>query len=201
MDVKMWNERYSQEAYVYGKAPNKFIAQKLKGLKAGKILFPCEGEGRNAVYAAKVGWIVDAFDFSNAGYDKAMKLADQEGVTLNNFWIADAEAFAPKPEEYDAIGLAYCHVAPEIRHAFHQNLLKGLKPGGMVLFEAFAEDQLSYDSGGPPVIERLFTKNQVEEEFAGLQFQMLQHEVVHLQEGRYHSGDGAVIRMVGIKPD
>lgn len=200
MDVKMWDERYSQNEYVYGKAPNKFIAQKLDDLQAGKILFPCEGEGRNAVYAVKVGWTVDAFDFSSAGYEKAMSLADQEGVTLNNFWVADAAVFAPEPKAYDAIGLAYCHVAPEIRQAFHQKLIKGLKPGGTVLFEAFAEDQLNYDSGGPPVIERLFTKSQVEQEFAGLQFQMLRHEIVHLQEGRYHYGDGAVIRMVGTKP-
>ncbi len=196
----MWDERYSQNEYVYGKAPNKFIAQKLDTLKTGKILFPCEGEGRNAVYAAKLGWTVDAFDFSNAGYKKAMSLADQEGITLSNFWIADAEEFAPEHGQYDAIGLAYCHVGVEIRPAFHQRLIEGLKPGGVIIFEAFSQDQLSYDSGGPPAIERLFTKSKVEQEFAGLQFQMLQHEIVHLQEGRYHSGDGAVIRMVGTKP-
>ena len=199
MDPLMWNERYEQQAYVYGEAPNGFLARELEKLSPGRILLPCEGEGRNAVYAASKGWLVDAFDFARQGYEKARKLADKFDVTLNHFWIREAEAFTPEPETYDAIGLVYCHIAPDQRKAFHQELLKGLKPGGVVIFEAFAEDQLNYDSGGPPVKARLFTQSTVEAEFQGLMFHTLRHEVIHLQEGAYHSGNGAVIRMVGEK--
>jgi hypothetical protein len=54
----IWNERYSQEEYVYGEEPNVFIAEQLNKLQNGIIILPCEGEGRNAVHAASQGWIV-----------------------------------------------------------------------------------------------------------------------------------------------
>lgn len=199
MDRDTWNQRYAQDAFVYGEAPNSFIKQEIDRLKPGKILFPCEGEGRNAVYAGMKGWGVDAFDFSEEGYKKARRLADKRGVALHNFWIADAESFVVNNGVYDAIGLAYCHISPENRYDFHQNLIKGLKPNGTVIFEAFSVDQLSYNSGGPPVMDRLFTKAAVEEELEGLEFEKLSHEVIYLNEGRYHFGYGSVIRMVGIK--
>ena len=43
-----------------------------------KILLAAEGEGRNAVYAASIGWEVFAYDFSEFGYKKAMKLATEK---------------------------------------------------------------------------------------------------------------------------
>lgn len=200
MNTKMWNERFQQAEYIYGEAPNDFLANELAKLPPGKLLLPCEGEGRNAVYAAKLGWTVDAFDFAEQGLQKAEQLARKHNVSFNNFWVTEAESFRPEQATYDAVGLAYCHIAPESRYAFHQRLVSSLSPGGTVIFEAFAEDQLAYNSGGPPVKERLFTAEAVQHEFKGLNFPVLEHQIIHLQEGRYHSGAGAVIRMVGQKP-
>lgn len=53
-----WDERYGQEQYAYGETPNEYLKSKLAGLPKGKVLFPLEGEGRNAVFAAKTGWQV-----------------------------------------------------------------------------------------------------------------------------------------------
>jgi hypothetical protein len=47
-------------------------------LPIGSILFPAEGEGRNAVFAAKLGWAVSAFDISNEGKNKGIKLAKKK---------------------------------------------------------------------------------------------------------------------------
>ena len=50
----MWDSRYSNAEYAYGTTPNAFLKSVLDRIDlTGKILFPAEGEGRNAVYAAK----------------------------------------------------------------------------------------------------------------------------------------------------
>jgi hypothetical protein len=67
-----WNERYANEEFAYGEEPNNYLKEQLTKLDAGKILFPAEGEGRNAVFAAKEGWTVSAFDISNEGLRKAL---------------------------------------------------------------------------------------------------------------------------------
>lgn len=78
----IWNERYGKEEYVYGEEPNVFFAAQLTKLQNGVIILPCEGEGRNAVYAASQGWKVNAFDTSEAGKTKAIQLASNKGVTI-----------------------------------------------------------------------------------------------------------------------
>ena len=85
--AKMWNSRYSAEEYAYGEEPNAFIKQQLDNLIPGKILFPAEGEGRNAVYAAKLGWNVEAFDLSTEGREKALSLAAQNGVDISTRYV------------------------------------------------------------------------------------------------------------------
>ena len=60
--IDRWNERYSKEEFAYGEEPNQYLKEQLEKLAVGKILFAAEGEGRNGVYAAKLGWNVFAFD-------------------------------------------------------------------------------------------------------------------------------------------
>lgn len=95
-----WETRYSQHEYIYGKRPNEFLRVTLQGKTPGRILLPCEGEGRNAVYAAGQGWIVDAFDQSINGQVKCMALASENGVKVN-YQIADATEFDAGTERYD----------------------------------------------------------------------------------------------------
>ncbi len=70
-----WNKRYSEKEYVYGEDANVFFAEQLQQITPEKIILPCEGEGRNAVYAATSGWGVHAFDTSIIGKSKAIQLA------------------------------------------------------------------------------------------------------------------------------
>ena len=57
---EFWNSRYQEKEYAYGLEPNLFFKSELIKLIPGKALFPAEGEGRNAVFAAKSGWEVTA---------------------------------------------------------------------------------------------------------------------------------------------
>lgn len=118
---KKWNERYGEEDYAYGETPNVFFKEKIKELKTGKILLPAEGEGRNAVFAAKLGWSVFAFDQSEEGKKKAMKLAKKNGVTID-YQVGDLGAVNFPQEEFDVIGLIYAHFPANLKSAYHKIL-------------------------------------------------------------------------------
>lgn len=201
--LSFWNERYAANEYAYGEAPNAFLKTQLAEFPFGNILFPAEGEGRNAVYAASLGWEVHAFDQSEAGQKKALQLAQKHGVEINYF--VNTEADLPyKAHQFDAMALIYAHFPGPLKSAIHQKLTPLLKPGGIVIFEAFSKKNLEYVAknpsvGGPRDFETLLSIEEIQADFADFEPLLLREEIVDLQEGLYHNGQGAVIRFVGRK--
>jgi hypothetical protein len=194
----IWNERYSQEEYVYGEEPNVFIAEQLNKLQNGIIILPCEGEGRNAVHAASQGWIVNAFDSSDAGKIKALQLAGKMGVSIE-YEIADAVSADYRESSADAVAFIYAHFPPAIRKQIHQKAISWLKPGGKIIIEAFNPAQLQNSSGGPKDISMLYTEEIINEDFHGLDIELIETLQTTLQEGKYHQGKADIIRFVGSK--
>lgn len=195
----MWDERYSAEEYVYGKDPNTFLANAAGNIPKGKVLCLAEGEGRNAVYLAEQGYEVVAVDSSSIGLDKARKLAKERGVDIETV-VADLAHFDITPQSWDGIVSIFAHVPPQVRKALHKKVVQGLRPGGVLILEAYRPDQLKYKTGGPPVEEFMMTLQGLEEELAGLKFEYgveLDRDVV---EGQFHTGKGAVVQIIGIKP-
>ena len=80
---QFWNDRYSEEEFIYGVEPNEFLKLELDKIPTGSILLPAEGEGRNAVYAASKGWNVTAFHYSEAAKVKTTLLAEKMNVKLD----------------------------------------------------------------------------------------------------------------------
>jgi SAM-dependent methyltransferase len=193
-----WNERYSNEEYVYSESPNVFFANQISKLQPGTLLLPCEGEGRNAVFAAKHGWQVLAFDGSEVGRSKALQLAAQNNVIFD-YQIADATTVKYAQGSLDVVALIYAHFPPSIRQTIHKNAIEWLKPGGKIILEAFNPLQLNNSSGGPKDPAMLYTVAMLEEDFAGLHFELLETLETTLAEGKYHEGKADVIRMVGVK--
>ena len=103
-----------QREYAYGEQPNNFLREELEKLKPGTILFPAEGEGRNAVFAAKLGWNVSAFDISGEGKNKAPRLAETNKVTID-YQVGELEKLNYNPEQFDAIALIYAHFPADIK--------------------------------------------------------------------------------------
>jgi len=201
--LQKWNSRYSQPAYAYGKEPNMFFKEWLSAFTPGKLLLPAEGEGRNAVYAATLGWEVTAFDISEAGRNKALQLAEDNGVTLR-YLVGSAEQLPLPVAAFDAIGLVYAHVAGPEKAAFHSFLHSLLRPGGVLVLEAFSKAHLAFvekdpAAGGPKEADMLFSIEEIQAYFPGYEALVLQQQVVHLQEGIYHNGEGSVIRFAGRK--
>lgn len=192
----IWNQRYAQEEYVYGVNPNEFYKEELSKLQPGKILFPAEGEGRNAVYAAIKGWDVVAFDSSEEAKKKAEKLAEKNNVRLN-YQTASIEEFEYDENSFDAIVLIYVHTMN--REQNHQKLLRMLKPGGVIILEGFSKEQLMNNSGGPRNSEMLFSKEELTRDFNDLKEKQITKTETELNEGQLHKGNASVIRLLGIK--
>ena len=193
-----WDERYARQEYIYGTEPNGFLREKLALLKPGMILFPAEGEGRNAVFAASMGWSVDAFDQSYEGQKKALRLAALKGVSIN-YTIQSLSIWNPEPDQYDCIALIFVHLPEGLRRKVHAEVLKSLKPGGTLILEAFTVHQLPRTSGGPKTVELLFTKEMIESDFSDLNSAEISENQVILNEGPLHQGLADVIQLFGYK--
>ncbi|MFC0515322.1 class I SAM-dependent methyltransferase [Mucilaginibacter angelicae] len=199
-----WNERYKQTGYAYGKEPNDFFAAWLRKLKPGAILMPADGEGRNGVFAAKLGWDVTSFDLSEEGKEKALELAKENDVTIK-YLVGDQEQLSFETAAFDAIGLIYAHFAAGKKSSFHKELSSYLKPGGVIVFEAFGKNNLhnvkiNPKVGGPKDVGMLFSTDEIAADFEGYNFLVLEETEVDLGEGDYHIGTGSVVRFVGRKP-
>jgi len=198
MMKNFWNERYNQEEYVYGENPNSFLVEQLKRIPAGKIILPGEGEGRNAVYAASIGWNVEAFDTSELGKQKALKLAAKKEVSIT-YQIGDAKTIVYPLDEYDVVALIFAHFPAEIRKEMHQRAIKWIKSGGKIILEAFNPKQLKNNSGGPKNEAMLYTKAMLQDDFEGLEIELLRTTQTKLAEGKFHEGQADVIWFVGVK--
>ncbi len=193
-----WDQRYADSAYAYGKKPNVFFAEQLVQIPVGRILLPAEGEGRNSVFAAKQGWKVDAFDFSHAGMHKAQAFAKAKGVQIE-YEVAGADSYTYSQNTFDVVGLFYAHLPPEARRRLHQNCWQALRPGGIILLEAFSKEQLGNDSGGPKDASFLLSESDIHHEFPAAENLLLSAEEVVLNEGAFHQGSASVIRFIGKK--
>lgn len=193
-----WNQRFGGDEYAYGTQPNEFYKEQLEKLEPGKILFPAEGEGRNAVYAATQGWDVAAFDPSTEGKRKAELLALSKNVSIEYF-TSDYENIHFPEETLDCVVLIFAHMHPLKRNEYHKKLVSYLKPGGTLILEGFAKKQIFNKTGGPQNIDMLFSKEELENDFSGFSNLEITETEVNLDEGAFHRGTAAVIRVLGKK--
>ena len=200
---QLWDTRYGVVEYAYGKEPNLFFKEQLEKLEPGNILLPAEGEGRNAVYAATKDWNVTAFDMSEAGKQKALLLAKEHNVSIN-YLVGDLEHLDFNKHSFDAIGLIYAHFLEDKKSMLHKKLNDYLKPGGVVIFEAFSKNNLPLAKANPKIgglmdINMLFSMEEIEADFSNYEIDILEEREIELKEGVYHNGIGSVIRFLGRK--
>ena len=196
-----WDKRFSREDYIFGTAPNQFLAAQQPLLKAGqRVLCVADGEGRNSVWLAQQGLSVTAFDISPVGVEKARKLAVRAGVTVD-YAIADVSGWAWPEAAFDAVAAIFVQFAdPQLRGFMFERMLRALKPGGLLLVQGYTPRQLEYKTGGPPQVAHLYTPELLRAAFAGCEIlQLREHESV-VNEGSQHSGMSALIDLVARKP-
>jgi cyclopropane fatty-acyl-phospholipid synthase-like methyltransferase len=201
--MNFWDQRYSQAEFAYGKEPNEYLKAKLLDLPPGRILFPAEGEGRNAVFAATLGWDAFAFDISVEGKKKAEKLALINGVVID-YRVEDLEEADYPSDYFDAIAFSFTHFPEVKRRIFHQKLSAYLKKGGILILECFGKKHLNYqkdnpNAGGPKDESMLFDLAELKEDFKGFDFLEGYETETKLTEGLYHVGKASVVRLFAVK--
>ena len=200
-----WDERYSVNEYVYGEHPNSYLKEQLEIIPVGSILFVGEGEGRNGVYAAKLGWKVSAYDLSVEGKRKAESLARKHNVEID-YHVGELHELDYHEEQFDVIALIFTHFPSKHRAAIHKELAKHLRLGGTVIMEVFSKKQLNYQvkgdsGGGPKNIDMLYTLEDIQSDFENFKIIELEETEKCLSEGDHHNGLSSVIRFVGVKSE
>jgi 2-polyprenyl-3-methyl-5-hydroxy-6-metoxy-1,4-benzoquinol methylase len=206
MTTDFWNSRYGEPGFAYGTTPNAFLASQQARLRPGMTaLAVADGEGRNGVWLAEQGLDVLSVDASAVGLAKARELAAQRGVRLATEQV-DLATWAWPVAHFDVVAAIYIHLPSAIRRRVHRAMLRALKPGGLLVMEAFTPRQLSdqHPSGGPKDPDMLFTAAMLREDFTGADDPALPHAailqldelVTELNEGKYHVGPGSVVRML-----
>jgi SAM-dependent methyltransferase len=196
MTGSFWDRRFAESGFAYGEEPNRFLRRKLAEVEPGALLLPAEGEGRNAVWAASRGWRVYAFDTSTVGRDKALDMARRRGVEIEYGVRSVADDLSDLEGRFDAVGLVFMHLPPEIRRRAHRAVARCLRPGGVLVLEAFSEQQLDRGTGGPREAELLYRLDELEADFEELTIRSIEGLDVELAEGRYHRGLANVVRVI-----
>lgn len=194
----MWDKTYSTDAYVYGEQPNLFLQQQVAQIPLGNVLCLADGEGRNSVFLAKLGYNVTAVDLSLVGLEKAKKLADKHNVNVN-YIHADLAAFDLGSEQWDGIVAIFCHLPQSLRQSLHSRLAPSLKKNGVYLVEGYTPEQLNYKTGGPPNAEMMLSKQILLDEIEALNFLYLEELEREVHEGINHNGLGHVVQAIGRK--
>jgi SAM-dependent methyltransferase len=199
-EQERWEKRFSAPDYVFGKAPNAFLAAQAHRLRPGQTaLAVADGEGRNGVWLAEQGLDVLAIDQSSAALAKARALAQERGVKLRTE-LGDITTWPWPTAAFDVIAAIFIQVlfAAE-RPAFFANLKRALKPGGLLLMQGYRPEQLKYGTGGPPDVERLYTRAILEQAFGDMaEIDIREHDSA-ISEGTAHVGMSALIDLVAKK--
>lgn len=196
-----WDTRFGGEEFLFGTAPNRFLASQAELLKPGmSALCVADGESRNGVWLAGRGLRVTAFDFSPVGVEKARRFAREAGVAIEhhvasiNDWDWDARSF-------DLVALIFTQFAtPQEREGMFAGVVRTLVPGGLLLLQGYTPKQLEYGTGGPKQIERLYSEALLRESFASLDILHLAEHEELVEEGLGHHGMSALIDLVARKP-
>jgi len=199
----MWDERYSQPGYAYGKSPNAFLREHFSRIPpGGRVLCLAEGEGRNGVFLAEQGYEVTGVDLSAVGLRKAQELAAERKVELSTV-VADLADFDPGVDAWDGVVSIAVHLPPKVRKSLFARVVTSLRSGGVFLLEGFTEKQLDMPGRGGPSAEHrdLFLSLQaVTREIAGLEV-LIGREIERIMgSGDHHDGESAVLQLVAQKP-
>lgn len=193
---EFWNERYSEETYAYGTNPNDFLKENIRLFAPqANILCLAEGEGRNAVFLAANGCNVSAVDQSDVGKVKALKLAEQQNVSID-YNIGDLGSYDMGQEKWDGIVSIWAHTPSSMRRYVFSAIKAGLKPGGIFLLEGYNIQQLEYKTGGPKEADMFFSLEELKEVFSGYEILHAANKIRDIEEGAYHAGASSVVQFV-----
>ena len=199
--TQFWNERFDTQEFIFGKEPNEYLVdQATKYLKKGdKVLCIADGEGRNGVWLAKQGMQVVGFDASDIALVKAKQFAKDNQVDIE-YSFSDTDSFVWGENAYDAIiGIFIQFADPQMRERIFRQTYAALRPGGIFILQGYTPKQLEYKTGGPSLIEHLYTEDLIRKLAKDFQILELCSYEKSLSEGPRHTGMSAILGLVARK--
>ena len=145
-EIERWNRILTASTPGFNTAPNAFLVEMIKGLTAGRALDVGMGQGRNTIFLAQQGWQVVGFDPADRAVAAAQQQAATLGVTITTR-VARAEDFDWGTSQWDLIVLSYVG-----GREFVANVMRSLRPGGMLLVEGFHRDATKTQPIGGAVV-------------------------------------------------
>lgn len=196
-----WDTRYAGDAFLFGTQPNAFLASQRFRLQSGqKVLAVADGEGRNGVWLAEQGLEVLSIDASIVAQQKARRLAKERQAKLD-FELVDLEHWQFPANQYDLIVAIFIQFAgPDLRSRLFEQMKQALKPGGLIMLEGYGPKQLEYRTGGPSVVDNLYTVDLLEKAFFDFDILELRAYDAVIEEGTGHQGMSALVDLVARKP-
>lgn len=196
-ELERWNGRFAAEDYVFGTAPNAFLAAQAPRLTPGmRALCIADGEGRNSVWLARQGLQVTAFDFSSVGIAKARKLAARSGVNVD-YRLSGVDEWRWDAPPYDVVAAIFVQFAsPPQRLRMFEGMKQALKAGGLLILQGYRPEQIEYGTGGPKRRENMYTEAMLRDHFGDLDILHLASHDEMVDEGPGHSGMSALIDLV-----
>ena len=201
MSSEFWNARYATDDYIFGTAPNVFLASQAALIRPGmRALAVADGEGRNGVWLAEQGASVHAIDVSPLALEKANRLAAERGVALETEQ-ADLLDWSWPEAAYDLVAAIFIQFAlPPERDRIIAGIRRTLKPGGVLILQGYTPKQIEFATGGPSNPANLYTAELLRDWFGDWDIVHLhEHESV-ISEGTHHHGMSALIDLVAQKP-
>ena len=196
-----WQRRYSTPDYLFGKAPNYFLAS-CKALlpKSGKALAVADGEARNGVWLAEQGLDVVSIDFSPSAQKKARALAAERGVAVD-FRQVDVHAWDYPQAGFDVVVEIFTQFSSPAERALKwAGMRRALKSGGLLIVHGYTPKQLDYGTGGPKELANLYTRPMLEKAFGDFREVKFVEEEREIHEGTSHGGMSAMIGLTARKP-
>ena len=201
-EFERWQNRYAAAAgHLFGEEPNHFLAVYADLLpQTAQVLAVADGEGRNGVWLARQGLTVTSLDFSPVAQGKAKALAARYGVDVK-FEQGDVHTWAYPVQGFDIVAEIFAQFSmPDDRARKWAAMRDALRPGGLMIIQGYTPRQLTYATGGPKLLEQLYTEDLLRAAFGDYALVRLAIEERELHEGDGHSGMSATIGMVWRKP-
>lgn len=201
MSADFWNARFATDEYIFGTAPNVFLASRkalvLPGMRALAI---ADGEGRNGVWLAEQGALVHSIDVSPLALEKANKLAAERGVMLETE-AADVLNWDWPEAAYDLVAAIFIQFAPPPeRDRIIAGIRHTLKSGGVLMLQGYTPKQIEYGTGGPPSAANMYTPELLRDWFGDWEILHLAEHESFISEGSHHHGMSALVDLVARKP-